>query len=92
MLKRPIWRDVTLRAIVRNEIVLKTNIKNARSCTVMAILFAWFVFYLLTQAGFSGSYTADVDLRPTAGFLESYRVLIYRPTRGWTAELAVSLW
>ena len=47
--------------------------------------------YLLTQVGFSGSYAADVGLRPTAGFLEFYRLLIYRPTRGWTAELAVGL-
>ena len=50
------------------------------------------MFYLFTQAGFSGSYTAVVGLRPMAGFLEFYRVLIYRPTRGWTAELAVDLW
>ena len=36
------------------------------------------LFYLLTQAGFSGSYYADVGLRPTADFLGFYRVLIYR--------------
>ena len=50
------------------------------------------MFYLLTQAGLSGSYAADVGLWPMAGFLEFYRVLIYQPTRGWTAELAVGLW
>ena len=59
---------------------------------LLVCLFVCLFIYLLIQAGFSGSYTADVGLRPTAGFLRSYRVLIYRPTRGWTAELAVGLW
>ena len=59
---------------------------------LVCLLVCLFVFYLFAQAGFSGSYAADVGLPPADGFLEFYWVIIYRPTRGWTAELAVGLW
>ena len=39
-------------------------------------LFVYWFIYLLTQPGFYGNYAADVGLRPTASFLEGYRVLI----------------
>ena len=55
-------------------------------------MFVCLFIHLLIQAGFSGSYTADVGLRPMASFLKIYRVLIYQPTKGWTALLACGEW
>ena len=59
-----------------------------RVCCLFVCLF----IYLLTQAGF----LAAMQLMWACGlrlvFLEFYRVLIYQPTKGWTAELAVGLW